>query len=140
MEPWIIGENHTNKLALLSKGTVFHLIHFITHTLVRHGVRYLDARILVVGSRNCYQSTSPRLIQQVTYLELRHDIIHRRGLFHFIIYNSTTSCEQCQEHQAHRSQQPTVTRTNVLTQGSHMRVTFRHRTKTPLENFPIRPS
>ena len=82
-----IRKHQFPQIGLIGKRLLFDFIYLIGHSLEVHRLRYLDAGILGIGSPDRYDSTTPRLISQVSYLKLCHHIVSTRRLVHLIIYN-----------------------------------------------------
>ena len=81
-----IREHQFPQIRLIGKRLLFDFIYLIGHSLEVHRFRYLDAGILGIGSPDRYDTTTPRLISQVSYLKLCHHIVSTRRLVHLIIY------------------------------------------------------
>ena len=133
-----IRKHQFPQIGLIGKRLLFDFIYLIGHSLEVHRLRYLDAGILGIGSPDRYDSTTPRLISQVSYLKLCHHIVSTRRLVHLIIYNHTRSTCRQYSRRNPEGKQVAMQRMNMLAHGGHVGISLLQRTEATPQSQAIR--
>ena len=133
-----IREHQFPQTRLIGKRLLFDFIYLIGHSLEVDRLRHLDAGILGIGSLDRHDSTTPRLISQVSYLKLCHHIISTRRFVHLIIYKHTRST--CHQHTRSypEGKQVVMQGTDMLAHGGHIGISLLQRTEATLQSQAIR--